>query len=162
MSRTLTVAAAQLGPIARHEPRASAVARMVALMEQAKPQGVDLIVFPELALTTFFPRWFIEDEAELDSFYESEMPSAHTQPLFDAAKRLEMAFHLGYAELTHTPEGKRRFNVAMMVDKRGQIVRKYRKVHLPGHSEHEPWRPFQHLEKRYFEVGAPSRERATG
>ena len=67
MTRVLTVAAAQLGPIARDEPRASAVARMVALMEQAHPKGVDLIVFPELALTTFFPRWFIEDEDALDA-----------------------------------------------------------------------------------------------
>src|SRR5690606_10191815 len=25
--------------------------------------------------------------------------------------------------------------------------------HLPGHREHEPWRAFQHLEKRYFERG---------
>ena len=153
MKRVLTVAAAQLGPIARDEPRESAVARMVALMEEAHTQSVDLIVFPELALTTFFPRWFITDEAELDSYYESEMPNAATQPLFDAAKRLQMAFHLGYAELIETQAGKRRFNVAMMVDKDGQIVRKYRKVHLPGHSDHQPWRPFQHLEKRYFEVG---------
>jgi N-carbamoyl-D-amino-acid hydrolase len=153
MRRVLTVAAAQLGPIARDEPRESAVARMVALMEEAHTQSVDLIVFPELALTTFFPRWFITDEAELDSYYESEMPNAATQPLFDAAKRLQMAFHLGYAELIETQAGKRRFNVAMMVDKGGQIVRKYRKVHLPGHSDHQPWRPFQHLEKRYFEVG---------
>jgi len=26
-------------------------------------------------------------------------------------------------------------------------------VHLPGHAEYEPERPWQHLEKRYFEVG---------
>ena len=26
-------------------------------------------------------------------------------------------------------------------------------MHLPGHEEHEPWRPFQHLERRYFEPG---------
>jgi predicted amidohydrolase len=56
MTRTLTVAAAQLGPIARDEPRSSAVARMVALMEESKRRGADLVVFPELALTTFFPR----------------------------------------------------------------------------------------------------------
>ena len=39
------------------------------------------------------------------------------------------------------------------VDASGRIVAKYRKVHLPGHAEHEPWRRFQHLEKRYFEIG---------
>jgi predicted amidohydrolase len=39
------------------------------------------------------------------------------------------------------------------VDRGGRLVGKYRKVHLPGHARHEPWRPFQHLEKRYFDVG---------
>jgi predicted amidohydrolase len=39
------------------------------------------------------------------------------------------------------------------VDRSGAIVARYRKVHLPGHAEHEPWRRFQHLEKRYFEPG---------
>ena len=29
----------------------------------------------------------------------------------------------------------------------------FRKVHIPGHEENEPWRPFQHLERRYFEPG---------
>ena len=56
MTRSLTVAAAQLGPIAKSEPRSSAVARMVALMEKAHARGARLVVFPELALTTFFPR----------------------------------------------------------------------------------------------------------
>ena len=48
---------------------------------------------------------------------------------------------------------KRRYNTSILVDRDGRIVGKYRKVHLPGHAEHEPWRPFQHLEKRYFDVG---------
>lgn len=150
MTRSLSVAAAQLGPIARDEPRASAVARMVALMEEARGRGATLVVFPELALTTFFPRWWMEDAAELDTFFERAMPSPETQPLFDAARRLGIGFHLGYAELT--PEG-RRFNTAILVGPDGAILGTYRKIHLPGHAEHEPWRPFQHLEKRYFEKG---------
>jgi N-carbamoyl-D-amino-acid hydrolase len=148
MSRSFVVAAAQLGPIGRDEPRSSAVARMVALMREAKARGARLVVFPELALTTFFPRWYMED-AEVDRWFEREMPSADSRPLFDAAEELAMGFHLGYGELT--PEG-RRFNTAILVD-RGRIVGKYRKIHLPGHAENEPWRPFQHLEKRYFEKG---------
>ncbi|MBA4334296.1 MAG: N-carbamoyl-D-amino-acid hydrolase, partial [Methylobacterium sp.] len=47
MSRILTIAAAQLGPIQRDESRASAVARMIDLMRQAKAHGADLIVYPE-------------------------------------------------------------------------------------------------------------------
>lgn len=150
MPRSLIVAAAQMGPIARDEPRASAVGRMVAMMEEARARGATLVVFPELALTTFFPRWWMEEAAAINAFFETEMPGLDTQPLFDAARRLGVGFHLGYGELT--PAGQR-FNTAILVGPEGDILGKYRKVHLPGHAEHEPWRPFQHLEKRYFEKG---------
>ncbi|MCZ4313734.1 N-carbamoyl-D-amino-acid hydrolase [Comamonadaceae bacterium G21597-S1] len=154
MSRIVTVAAAQLGPIARSESRSQVVQRMLALMRQARHHGCDLIVFPELALTTFFPRWYFEDQSDVDAFFEREMPGPETQPLFDAARELGMGFTLGYAELTQNEDGRtRHFNTAITVDKTGRIVGKYRKIHLPGHREHEPWRAFQHLEKRYFETG---------
>jgi predicted amidohydrolase len=154
MTRTVRVAAAQLGPIALGEPRSSAVARMVALLRRAHGEGVRLVVYPELALTTFFPRWYFARDEELDRFYETEMPNPDVQPLFDAAAELGVGFYLGYAELARDEAGTRhRFNTAILVDGTGGIVGKYRKVHLPGHREHEPWRPFQHLEKRYFEPG---------
>lgn len=150
MSRTFIVAGAQLGPIAKDEPRASAVARMCDLMRRAHSRGARLVVFPELALTTFFPRWYTEDPAEIDRWYETAMPSPETAPLFTLARELGVGFHLGYAELT--PDG-HHYNTAILVDETGEIVGKYRKIHLPGHRENEPWRPFQHLEKYYFEKG---------
>lgn len=153
MARIVTVAAAQLGPIARSESRAQVVERMLALMRQAKSHGCDLVVFPELALTTFFPRWYFERQEEIDAFFEREMPGPETQRLFDAARSLGLGFYLGYAELANEGGRTRRFNTSILVDKTGRIVGKYRKIHLPGHAEHEPWRRFQHLEKRYFEVG---------
>jgi N-carbamoyl-D-amino-acid hydrolase len=153
MSRIVTVGAAQLGPIARAETRREVVARLIALMRQAKDAGCDLVVYPELALTTFFPRWYMEDQREIDAYFEREMPSAETAPLFEAAREYGIGFHLGYAELVREGGRTRRFNTAIIVDKSGAIVAKYRKVHLPGHAEHEPYRQFQHLEKRYFEVG---------
>ena len=60
MPRIVTVGAAQLGSIARSETRAQVVERMLALMHAAAGHGCDLVVFPELALTTFFPRWYFE------------------------------------------------------------------------------------------------------
>ena len=148
--RTVTVAGAQLGPIQKNEPRAEVVRRMLALMADAKRAGADLIVFPELALTTFFPRWYMEDAAEIDGWFEREMPGAETRPLFERAAEYGMGMYLGYAELT--PDG-HHFNTSIIVDRTGTIVGKYRKVHLPGHSEFDPDRAFQHLEKRYFEPG---------
>jgi predicted amidohydrolase len=153
MPRIITVGAAQLGPIARADTREQVVARLLALMRQAKGHGCDLVVYPELALTTFFPRWYFERQEELDAFFERAMPSPETQPLFDAARELGVGFYLGYGELAHEDGRTRRFNTSILVDRTGRIVGKYRKVHLPGHAEHEPWRRFQHLEKRYFETG---------
>lgn len=153
MNRKYIAAAAQLGPIAKDEPRSSAVARMINLLRDAHRRGAEVVVFPELALTTFFPRWFMEDDAEIDGYYESEMPNADVQPLFDVARELNVGFYLGYAELAWQDGQKHRFNTSILVDGTGQIVGKYRKIHLPGHRENEPWRAFQHLEKRYFEHG---------
>ena len=153
MTRFLTVGAAQMGPIQRSHTRRDVVERLIAHLREAKRMGCELVVFPELTLTTFFPRWWMTDQAEIDSFFEQEMPSNETAPLFTEAKRLAMGFCLGYAELANENGRVRRFNTSILVERDGEIVGKYRKVHLPGHVEHEPERPFQHLEKRYFEVG---------
>ena len=153
MARALTVGAAQLGPIARSESRGEVVKRLLALLGQAHARGCDLIVYPELALTTFFPRWWMEDQGEIDAFFEREMPGPETRPLFDEAQRLGIGVCLGYAELTQEAGRTRRYNTSILVDRRGSLIGKYRKIHLPGHAEHEPYRAFQHLEKRYFDVG---------
>ncbi len=153
MTRHLITAAAQMGPIAKSETRKDTVARLIAMLREAHGRGAKLVVFTELALTTFFPRWLIDDEAELDSYYETAMPSPATQPLFDEAARLGVGFYLGYAELVIEGGVKHRFNTSILVDQTGRIVGKYRKVHLPGWAEPLPNRAFQHLEKRYFEPG---------
>ena len=153
MSRIVNTAAAQMGPISRNETRAKTVARLIAMLREANGRGAKLVVFTEMALTTFFPRWVIEDEAELDSFYEKEVPGPETAALFEEARKLSVGFYLGYAELAREGNKKRRFNTSILVDRNGAIVGKYRKVHLPGHSEPQPNRKHQHLEKRYFEPG---------
>ncbi|MDP9074061.1 MAG: N-carbamoyl-D-amino-acid hydrolase [Actinomycetota bacterium] len=153
MTRIVTVGAAQLGPVARLEPRASVVERMLVLLQRAAATGCQLVVFPELALTSFFPRWYIDDPAELDGWFEAEMPGPDTKVLFDQAQALQIGFCLGYGELTADGH---HYNSQILVAPSGAVVAKYRKVHLPGHEQHEPDRPFQHLERRYFESGPDS------
>ena len=150
MKRPFPLAVAQLGPIHLADSRAAVVKRLLDLLHEAHARNAKFVVFPELALTTFFPRYWMAEQEEIDCFFERTMPNAATQPLFDAARKYGIGFYLGYAELT--PEGQR-FNTAVMVDRAGNIVGRYRKVHLPGHSDHKPQAPFQHLEKRYFDVG---------
>ena len=153
MSRRLKVSAAQLGPIHRADSRKSVVRRLVEMLKEADSRGTKFVVFPELALTTFFPRWWMEDQAEVDRYFEAQMPSPETLPLFELARSKGIGFYLGYAELTEEEGKTRRFNTSILVGPDGRIVGKYRKVHLPGHAEHRPTVPYQHLEKKYFEVG---------
>ncbi len=129
MSRILTVAAAQLGPIQRDHSRAQVVQRLISLLHQADDHGAQLVVYPELALTTFFPRWFVDDITEADHWYETEMPNAETQPLFDEARRLGIGFCLGYALRETGADGTvHRHNVQTLVERDGSIVATYRKV----------------------------------
>lgn len=155
MTRIVTVGAAQLGPVQADHTRPQVVERLVALMHQAHHHGCDLVVFPELALTTFFPRWFVHDLREADHWYEEAMPGPDTQVLFDTARTLGIGFCLGYAELGEADsQGRRhRYNTQILVERDGRVVARYRKVHIPGHEHHEPDRPFQHAERHYFEPG---------
>jgi predicted amidohydrolase len=153
MARRLKVASAQLGPIHLKDSRASVVKRLMAMMRDAHASGAKFIVFPELALTTFFPRWWMEKQEEVDKFFEAQMPGPDTVPLFELGRKLEVGFYLGYAELTEEDGKTKRYNTSILVAPDGRIVGKYRKIHLPGHVDRLPEAPFQHLEKRYFDVG---------
>ncbi|MDQ3501245.1 MAG: N-carbamoyl-D-amino-acid hydrolase [Acidimicrobiia bacterium] len=154
MSRFLTVAAAQMGPVGREERREAVVDRLLPLLREARERGAELVVFPELALTTFFPRWFLDDEVEIDTWFETEMPGPATKPLFEEAARLGIGFSLGFAEKSVDEGGEsHRFNTQILVAGDGAVVGKYRKVHIPGHDQNEEWRPFQHAERHFFEPG---------
>lgn len=153
MPRMVRVAAAQMGPINRSDDRFSAVDRLCRLLTAAADDGCDLAVFPELALTPFFPRWHVADIREFDGYYEWQMPSSAVEPLFAIARRRHIGFSIGYAEMVEQNGRLRRFNTQILVGKDGVVLGKYRKIHLPGHADYIPDDPFQNLEKYYFEVG---------
>jgi predicted amidohydrolase len=153
MARILTVGAAQLGPVQRTDSRRVVVERLISLLRQAHARGCRLVVFPEAALTAFFPHWYMESSQEVDSYFEREMPGPETRPLFEEARRLGVGFYLGYCELTEDTGRHRRFNTCILVDEQGAIIGKYRKIHLPGHAAYQPGQRYQNLEKHYFEVG---------
>jgi len=161
VTRELTIGAAQLGPISRSESRVDVVERLLALLRKGAEHRCDLVVFPELALTTFFPRWLLDDggdagigadTSELDSYYETEMPNPAVQRLFDEAKRLGVGFHLGYAELTPPDDAgvRHRYNASVLVDGVGQIVGKSRQVRISGPENEEPWWPVKRLALPWF------------
>src|SRR4029453_2790897 len=90
---------------------------MVDLLDRAKAKECDLVVYPELALTTFFPRWYVTDQAEVDAWFEREMPNAATRPLFDKGAECRIGVSFGYAELTADGH---HFNTSILVEKNGK------------------------------------------
>lgn len=155
MTRHFMAAAAQLGPIERDTPRADVIARMVKLIEQAAACDCRLVVFPELALTTFFPRWHLTNAAEVQGYFEPAMPNPQVQPLFDAARAHGIAFYLGYAERDAARDGADHlgWNTSILVNASGEIALTYRKVHVPGDKRPDPALKQPHLEPWYFHDG---------
>ena len=139
-------------PIQKADSRQVVVARMVELMDQAaRRKGADLIVYPELALTTFFPRWHYEDRAEADFWFEREMPNAATRPLFERARKHGMAHVL---RLCRADAGRAPFqHLDPRRPRRARSSASTARCTCPGHAEYDPERTHQHLEKRYFEPG---------
>ena len=94
MNRSVVFAVAQLGPIHLDSSRKAVVERLVNLLRDAHSRGATWVTFPELALTTFFPRYVFDDATEYDRFFEESLPSPETQPLFDTARELSIGFYL--------------------------------------------------------------------
>lgn len=155
MARTIKLAAAQVGSIDRDASRRETLSRLLALLTQASAEKVQLVIFPECTLTTFFPRHLIPSKTELDTFFESA-PDITTAPdtraLFEKAVECGIDIVLGYAE--RTPDGKGYNTCIYFSASERRTISKYRKVHLPGTVE-----PFKdpdavnQLEKRYFTPG---------
>jgi predicted amidohydrolase len=155
MSRKFTIAAAQMGPVHIDSSRSETLARMIILLDTAAARGAQIVLFPETAFTTFFPRHLISDPQKLEEFFEHGEDvaiSENTKPLFDKAKELGVDISVGFAE--RTPEGEGYNTSVYYSTKEGRVIAKYRKVHLPGTKE-----PFENpeavnqLEKRYFSPG---------
>ena len=161
--RRIVVAGAQLGPIHVNTPRSEVVKRMLKLMDDAHQENVKMIVYPEIAPVTFFPRHILEGD-ELEQYFENEQEVggdvtklANLKTLFDKAREYEMDMCIGYAE--HAPEsteGKHvHYNTCVYYSGAAdKVISKYRKVHLPGTFEpYERKDATNQLEKKYFSPG---------
>ena len=144
MARHVNVAAAQLGAIPEGTSRDEMVERMGVLLEQAIEQKVDIVAYPELALTPYFPKRIRDD---YDQFFETEMPPKCLEPLLRRAGQAGVVCHIGFAEKA---EGKY-FNTAILTDEAGALAGTYRKIHLPGVTK--PDGHAQVFEPYFFAVG---------
>jgi len=153
MSRKEIFAVAQMGPVHLADSKQKTVNRLIDMLTEAHGRGARWVTFPELALTTFFPRYVYDNPVDYDLFFEEGLPSAAMQPLFQRARDLGVGFYLGFAEKVREAGTVRRFNTSVLVAPHGEILGRYRKIHLPGTIDPIGDAEFEHLEKRYFEVG---------
>lgn len=154
MPRIIRIAAAQVGAVHRPDARSDTLKRLIKLLDKAASQGAQVVLFPECTFTTFFPRHFFADEAELESFFEhgDVTTSENTRGIFDRAKELGVDICIGFAEATDDGE---HYNACVYFHaKSGSVLSKYRKIHLPGDFEPFPEPDaVNQLEKRYFKPG---------
>jgi predicted amidohydrolase len=106
---------------------------------EAKQQGADLVIFPELSLTGYTLRDQIYDLAET-------IPGASTAVIERIAKKTHTYVVVGIPELSNKAQATI-YNTAVLVGPKG-FIGKYRKMYLPTHSVFE--------EKRYFRLGYQS------
>ncbi|KYG45864.1 hypothetical protein M433DRAFT_143534 [Acidomyces richmondensis BFW] len=139
MSRIIKIAAAQVGQIHRGTQKEEVVTRLIRLLNDAGNANVQLVVFPECILMTFFPRSDITQ-------------SQYVKQLFDESRSKKIDIVLGYAERTTDGIG---YNTCVSFSaNEGKVISKYRKVHLPDTKD-----PFvdphaiNKREKRYFTPG---------
>ena len=140
---------------------------MLNLMHTAHTQQIQLIVYPEIAFTTFFPRHLLSP-SDLEPYFERDTNNDPTlapnmKPVFDQARSYGMDVSVGYAECvenhdsvsTETAAPHVHYNTAVYYSARAdRVVSKYRKVHLPGTVEpYERVDATNQLEKRYFRPG---------
>jgi N-carbamoyl-D-amino-acid hydrolase len=144
MPRHIKVAAAQMGPNNEGASREEIVERMQGLLERAVADKVELIAYPEMALTTYFPK---KIRTDFDQFFETEVPPKSLEPLLRRAAEARVAVHVGFCEKA---DGKY-FNTALLTDRDGRLCGTFRKIHLPGTKAADGFA--QVYEPYYFEHG---------
>ena len=134
MKDKIKLALAQIS--SKRENKEANLQKIEKLTLEAKYQGADLVIFPEMSLTGY---------VVLDQVYElaETVPGTSTKRIEALAEQTGMHVIFGMPELSEKTQATV-FNTAVFVGPKG-LIGKYRKMYLPTHSVFE--------EKRYFRPG---------
>lgn len=146
MALYVKVAAAQMGPNNEGMQQDQIIERMLALMDEAIAEHVEILAYPEMALTTYFPKRIRDD---YDQFFVEEIPPQALSALLARARTAGIICHVGVCEKA----GDRRFNTAFLTDETGKVCGRFRKLHLPGLDHVDPRGAARVYEPYYFDPG---------
>ena len=123
MPRTITLGAAQTGPVNEDDWRPN-VPGACAMIEEAGRRKVDILCFSELFLTPFFPNRLTRD---YDKFFVT-LEEPELAPIFKTAvdSRVALVFPFGEKNARHY------HNACLVTDKNGKRLGIYRKTHIPA------------------------------
>ena len=132
----LKITSAQINPTIGDMP--GNVARMVAAARQARADEADLVVFPEMSLTAYYPGDLLEEEGFM------ERVASAFQELLAASRQIPTLHWVVGLPVRHEGRGKKLRN-ALRVIKGGEVLLEYAKQLLPTYNIFD--------ERRHFEPG---------
>jgi len=126
MPNLARISAAQMGPssfINGRVDKKGNVQRILALLEKAIQDKVNIICFPELSLTDYFA---VRMDRNYEGYFD-QIPNDLTKDIFALSREKSISVILPYAEF----DGIAYYNTAGIIQE-GQLVGKYRKAHIPS------------------------------
>ena len=144
MSRTITVAAAQTGAVLSDDMR-SMVPAACRMIERAAEHKVELLTFPELFLSPFFPNRLTDDFERFFTTSDSDIVGT----IVETARRHGIALLLPLGERTASGL----YNATLVFDADGRQVGRYRKTHIPAYFPNDRPGGTGSYEKMYFTPG---------
>lgn len=119
MSKIVTLGLIQMAMSKHKEENFSKALRMI---EEAASKGAELVCLPEIFSTPYFPQ-------ERESVVKPEkIPGPTSKFLARAAIKHSIVLVGGSV---YEKDGKRNYNTSIVFDKKGKMLGKYRKVHIP-------------------------------
>ena len=139
--------------MAMHEGLDANLEKALGLIDSAAMKGANIVCLPELFASPYFPQI---EKADAERFAD-EIPGRSTDALSDSAKENKVVIVGGSI---FENDGGKFYNTTPVFDDKGNILGKYRKMHIPhdpNFFEQSYFRPgdlgFQVFETRYGKLG---------